>query len=339
MIRFTVAQFRTQALAALASLLALAVLLAITKSSYDTAVAGCAARGNCPELTRRFLNSGAALVPIIALVVILIPVVIGIFWGAPLVAREIETGTFRLVWTQSVTRTRWMAVKLGVGALASMVIAAICSLIVTWWFSPIDRAARNQFSVFDQRDIVPIGYAAFAFVVGVTAGVVIRRTVPAMATTLVAFVGARLAMTYWAGPHLFAPAVTNMALGSANGFGLGPGPSGPTTLLVDNPTIPNAWVISSQIVNATGHPPAIEFLDRSCPAVMAPQTSGGSPGSAFQTAFQDCISHLSANYHLAVTYQPASRYWALQWEETWIFVILALVLAGFCLLWTRSSRS
>ena len=339
MIRFALAQFRTQALSAFAALLALAVLLVMTKSSYDTAVAGCAARGNCSSLTTRFLNSGDALVPLIALVVILVPAVIGILWGAPLVAREIETGTFRLAWTQSVTRTRWMAVKLGVGALASMVVAAICSLMVTWWFSPIDRVNMNQFSVFDQRDIVPIGYAAFAFVFGVTAGVLIRRTVPAMATTLVAFVGARLAMTYWAGPHLFAAAVTSMALRSANGFGLGPGPSVPTTLLVDNPTIPNAWVVSSQIVNATGNPPAIEFLDRSCPAVVAPQTSGGSLGPAFQTAFQDCISHLSASYHLAVTYQPASRYWALQWDETSIFVVLALALAGFCLWWTRRRRS
>jgi hypothetical protein len=227
MIRFALAQFRTQALAAFAALLALAVLLAITKSSYDTAVAGCGTRGNCSSLTTRFLNSGDALVPLIALVVILVPAVIGIFWGAPLVAREIETGTFRLAWTQSVTRTRWMAVKLGVGALASMVVAAICSLMVTWWFSPIDRMNMNQFSVFDQRDIVPIGYAAFAFVFGVTAGVLIRRTVPAMAATLVAFVGARLAMTYWAGPHLFAPAVTSMALRSANGFGLGPAPRAP----------------------------------------------------------------------------------------------------------------
>ena len=71
-----------------------------------------------------------------------------------------------------------------------------------------------------------------------------------------------------------------------------------------------------------------------------PQTSGGSLGRpAFQTAFQECISHLSASYHLAVTYQPAGRYWALQWDETAIFVVLALALAGFCLWWTRRRRS
>ena len=71
------------------------------------------------------------------------PGIIGIFWGAPLVARELEAGTFRLAWTQSVTRTRWLAVKLGVVGLASMAVAGLLSLMVTWWASPLDRANMN----------------------------------------------------------------------------------------------------------------------------------------------------------------------------------------------------
>jgi hypothetical protein len=77
--------------------------------------------------------------------------------------------------------------------------------------------------VFDQRGIVTIGYAAFAFVLGVTAGVLIRRTLPAMAT-LGAFVAARLAMTYWVRPHLIAPDHTRMALRSAADLSFEPGP-------------------------------------------------------------------------------------------------------------------
>jgi len=53
----------------------------------------------------------------LGLVVLVVPALIGVFWGAPLIARELETGTFRLAWTQSVTRTRWLAVKLGVVVL------------------------------------------------------------------------------------------------------------------------------------------------------------------------------------------------------------------------------
>ena len=99
------------------------------------------------------------------------PALIGIFWGAPLIARELETGTYRLAWTQIVTRRRWLAVKLGVVGLASVAVAGLLSLMVTWWSSPIDRRTSNSsVAIFALRDIAPIGYAAFAFAVGVTAG-------------------------------------------------------------------------------------------------------------------------------------------------------------------------
>ena len=64
--------------------------------------------------------------------VVLVPGIIGIFWGAPLVARELEAGTYRLAWTQSITRTRWLATKLGVVGLLSMVAAGLLSLMATW---------------------------------------------------------------------------------------------------------------------------------------------------------------------------------------------------------------
>lgn len=104
------------------------------------------------------------------------PGILGIFWGAPLLAREVETGTFRLAWTQSVTRTRWLAIKLAVIALTSMALAGLLALMLTWWASPIDTVNMNRFApgVFDQRGIVAIGYAAFAFALGVTAGVLIE---------------------------------------------------------------------------------------------------------------------------------------------------------------------
>ena len=76
----------------------------------------------------------------LSLVSLLVPALIGIFWGAPLVARELEAGTFRLAWTQSVTRTRWLAVKIALVGLASVLAAGLLSLLVTWWSSPLDRS-------------------------------------------------------------------------------------------------------------------------------------------------------------------------------------------------------
>ena len=74
------------------------------------------------------------------------PPLLGIFWGAPLVARELEAGTHRLVWTQSVTRTRWLAVKLGVIGLAGMAVTGLVSLMVTWWAHPLDRVQIDQYA-------------------------------------------------------------------------------------------------------------------------------------------------------------------------------------------------
>jgi hypothetical protein len=71
------------------------------------------------------------------------PAVIGIFWGAPLIARELETGTFRLAWTQSITRTRWLAVKLALTGLVAMAVTEALGLMYGWWAAPIAQAAGS----------------------------------------------------------------------------------------------------------------------------------------------------------------------------------------------------
>src|ERR1700691_3724545 len=160
MICVTVRQFRVQALVAAAGLTVVAVVTAITGPHlvhlYDTSgITTCRAHGDCASITFAFLTNDAALGAWLNSIVLVVPALVGIFWGAPLVAREVETGTFRVAWTQSVTRTRWLAVKLGVVGLASMVVAGLCSLMVTWWSSPIDRVNMNRFTdaLFGERAI------------------------------------------------------------------------------------------------------------------------------------------------------------------------------------------
>jgi hypothetical protein len=349
-IRFTWVQSRTQTMVAIGALAAVAAVLAISGPHlvhlYDTSVASCAAHGDCQAVTAAFLRNDSTLRTWLGVLVIVTPGIIGIFWGAPLVAREVQAGTFRLAWTQSVTRTRWMAVKLGVIALASMAVAGLLSLMVTWWASPADRSGMNQFGLFDQRDMVPVGYAAFAFALGVTAGVVIRRTVPSMATALVAFVGARLAMIHWIRPYLIAPAHQDLAISSASIVGYGTntglfGLGGPNTLLLGSPNKPNAWIYSAQLVDKAGHAITTQFVAGACPSLVAGNRSpggasgGGGIGShsqaraAAQNALQDCAAKAAAKFHEVVTYQPASRYWVFQWYELAIVLGAALVLAGF----------
>ena len=282
-------------------------------------------------------------------ILLIAPALIGIFWGAPLVARELETGTYRLGWTQSITRRRWLAAKLGVVGLASVAVAGLLSLMLTWWSSPIDTANANRFgdAMFSLRDITPLGYAAFAFALGVTAGVLIRRTLPAMASTLVVFVAARLAEAQWVRPHLMSPVRSAMPFSTGNGIGFALTPSG-LQVMTNPPNIPNAWAISSEIVNNAGQAPTAAFMKSACPSLAngaqaGPaggarhvRVSGNGPGPQ---AFQDCVAKVAAKYHEVVTYQPASRFWAFQGMETAIFLVLALLLAGLCFWWVRHRLS
>ena len=144
------------------------------------------------------------------------------FWGAPLVARELESGTYRLAWTQSVTRRRWLSVRVALVGVAALAVAGLASWLVSWWFAPLDAVNLNRFdpSVFTTRGVVAIGYAGFAFALGVAAGALTRRTLPAMAATLLGFVAARIAFTFWVRPHLLAPkdVLVPLTLGKGVGF-------------------------------------------------------------------------------------------------------------------------
>src|SRR3984893_3333002 len=169
------------------AIIALAAVLAVTTASFVW--------GRTDTTIRLWLSVFAVVVPGL----------LGAFWGAPLVAGELESGSFRLVWTQDISRARWLAARLAVTGLAAMATAGLASWLITWWAGPLDRAGLDQFGSFDSRDIVPVGYAAFAFALGVLLGALLRRTVPAMAATLVVFTAARLAFRLLGRPALLPP--------------------------------------------------------------------------------------------------------------------------------------
>ena len=203
---------------------------------------------------------------------LVVPAIVGVFWGAPLVARELEAGTHRLAWNQTVTRTRWLAVKVGLTGLVALAGVAVLTLVLTWWAGPIDTAIssgqrehQGLFGVprmapptFGTRGIVPIGYTAFAFALGVTAGTVIRRTVPAMAVTLAVFVAVQIVMPTWVRPHLSPTQLTttitadNLRGMSVAGGGPGVVPTGPVQQVSVEIDSPGAWVISNRTIDAAG---------------------------------------------------------------------------------------
>jgi hypothetical protein len=350
MIRFAWLQSRAQAVIALGALAVAVVVLAMTGPHlvhvYNHTVANCAAHGDCDIVRSTFLKTDKHLRASLDILVIVLPGIIGIFWGAPLAAREFETGTYRLAWTQSVTRTRWLAVKLAVVGTTAVVVVGLFSLMVTWWARPIDKVNANRFSPpsFDERGIVAIGYVAFAFALGVTIGLLVRRTIPAMATTLGAFVFAWLAFIQWIRPNLMAPLHRTVAL-EASRVGFGRRNDGPFFLQPDPPNIPNAWIYSTHIVDKAGHALTPQVLVSTCPSLGTDLAPGPPPGVGngvrvqappdAKAALTHCVEKIATKYHEVVAYQPARNYWAFQWIELAIFIGAALALGAFCLWWVR----
>jgi hypothetical protein len=358
MIVFSWRQFRSQAIVGMAGLVVVAIVLAVTGphlvSVYDTALAACKASGGQSSACNNPVSSAYGGLRIAVTVLVLaVPALIGMFWGAPLIAHELETGTFRLAWTQSVSRLRWMLVKLGLVGLASMLVAALVSLMASWWLSPVDKADPNRFgpSSFALHGFVPGGYALFAFALAATVGLLMRRTLPAMAVALAGFIGARLAVTYWIRPHYISPATLTLPLSQASvGFGF-EGPGSTAQIMAQPPGIPNAWVMSANVVDTAGQAPTSSTISSLCPnlptARPPPQSIRGGGGilgrkasiaqesQQAQQVFNHCLSTLSEKYHAVVSYQPANRFWTFQTIETALFVVLALALAGGCAWWIR----
>ena len=151
------------------------------------------ANGRCSDAARTFFGSYQNAV-FAGLLLLVLPMLAGMFWGAPLVAREIEHGTHRFVWTQGVSRLRWATTKIGLVSLAVLLITAIYAAMLTWWITPVVETSGQRFGYvfFDIHGIVVFGYMLFALALGIFAGAVTGRLLPAMAATVVGFIGTRL---------------------------------------------------------------------------------------------------------------------------------------------------
>ncbi|MFE1147662.1 transporter [Streptomyces albidoflavus] len=332
MIWLTWRQFRTQAAVLFAAVAVLAATLAVTG----------------PQLADLYRTAGSSLLDQVSsadqtlyytglLVVLAVPAVIGMFWGAPLISRELETGTHYLAWNQGVTRTRWLATKLGLGAAASMAAAGLTSLAVSWWSSPIDRAVNGGGATdtyfprldpvaFAARGVAPMSHAAFAFVLGVALGLVIRRTLPAMATTFTLYAAVQIVVPMWIRSHLAAADRTTVPI-EPDGAPISI-QDGARQIVAHLEEVPGAWVTSQQTLNAAGQPASVPSSFADCL-----RTESGPP--ALQQVDR-CVADLGAlGYQQQVTYQPAGNFWVLQWAETGLYLSLALALTGFCAWWIR----
>jgi hypothetical protein len=241
----------------------------------------------------------------------LVPGLIGVLLAAPFVG-ELEHGTYRLAWTQSITRRRWITSKLGLTIGAAVLVALLLVSLMTWWHTPLDHLnGRMDNSIYDTEGIVVFGYTLFALGLALAVGVVWRRTVPALVTAFGGYFAARIVTDTWLRQRLVTPLKATWLSRP------GPGGNGPASLN-------HAWVLSEGPSDKLGHPAIF-------PAGSCLQAAANHAKSVLIN--QNCSPNLSGYMH--AVYQPASHFWALQGIETGMFGGTALVLIAFAAWWTH----
>jgi ABC-type transport system involved in multi-copper enzyme maturation permease subunit len=246
-----------------------------------------------------------------------VPALIGAFVGAPVLARELESGSFRFAWTQGFGRWRWTLAKVvGLGAIVTAATGAI-TVLFSWYYQPYFPAGSqslyvsNQLPIgtsspfapglFDLRGVTFAAWTLAAFAVGVLAGALIRRVVPAIVATLVVYTGLAFAVGGFLRQHYLAPLVTRKL------------------------NIPDsAWVLSQQWFTKSGRTASQSVLTQvlqSAPGQLFGK--GGVPKSV--TVWQYLAHH---GFTQVTTYQPASRFWPFQWiEGGWLLALSVLLIA------------
>jgi ABC-type transport system involved in multi-copper enzyme maturation permease subunit len=288
-----------------------------------TAVEACrpVASSACRQVLNNFFGVYQPGVGITEGVLQLLPALIGAFAGAPILAREFETGTFRFAWTQGIGRTRWVIAKLVPLAFILTGVAVLVGFLFSWYYQPLIEAGDNNGqlfpTVFDLSGVALAGWTLIGFALGVFAGAIIRKVVPAMFVTLAAWAALAALTGTFLRAHYIAPLVSN-------------------SLTEPHP----AWILSQNWIN-NGQPATLDAINRTLAAIDARADSFQifSPGPS-TPANVDPFKYLTQHgYTLLTTYQPDSRFWAFQWiEGGWLLALSLLMLgATVCLVRRRAN--
>jgi ABC-type transport system involved in multi-copper enzyme maturation permease subunit len=242
-----------------------------------------------------------------------LPALIGAFVGAPVLAREMESGTLRFAWTQGIGRWRWTLAKLvGLGVVTAAAAGAL-GILMSWYYAPyfstnaqamslLQRFPTSPFApgLFDLHGVTFAVWTLTAFAIGVLAGILIRRVVPAIAATLVAYAALAFAVGGFLRAHYLTPLVVDT---------------------MSSP--PGAWIIGEQWVKG-GRPVSQSVIDQVLQNGPAPVYGKGGIPKSFDT-----MHYLAQHgYTQLATYQPATRFWPFQWiEGGWLLALSVLLIA------------
>jgi hypothetical protein len=232
----------------------------------------------------------------------LLPGLVGVALAAPIIL-DLESGTYRLAWTQSITRGRWLTTRLTLATVTALAVAGLFAVLFTWYRAPLDRVyGRFDGTSFDLEGTVSLGYVLFALGLGLAVGVLWRRTAPAVIASFLGYVACRLFVDGWLRQRLVTPM---SATWSINARG---------------PNLNNDWVLSSGVSNRAGHLFGGSFA--------ALQACGRIAFKGEKVLNAKCLARHGAGYNHAV-WQPDSRFWEFQGIETALFAGLGLLLIAF----------
>jgi hypothetical protein len=239
----------------------------------------------------------------VCFILLLIPPLVGVFVGAPVLARELETGTFRFAWTQGCGRLRWAVAKLALLAIAVTAAAGAFSLLFSWYYQPFFAARFDGVlapQLFVLRGVDYAAWALLAFSLSAIAGALIRRTVPAMAASLAAWAGLYLATVLKLRQHYQTPLLTK---GSPSYY---------------NPP----WVVSTWYTGPNGATVGQQTIRNVMAYAPASVRNSRNPNAA--------SAYLTAHHYTQWTsYHPESRYWHFQLiEGGWLLVLSVILLAA-----------
>jgi ABC-type transport system involved in multi-copper enzyme maturation permease subunit len=297
--------------------------------AYQQALANCAlnpATPSCTDLAGNLFSTNFDLLlqHLVPLTMTFLPLVLAMFWGAPLLAREYAEGTNSLVWTQSVSRRRWLTVKLLWVLVATALFVAAFSALTTWWSDTFNALNQSRFAAgFSTQDIVPVAYALFAISLGILLGAWFKKTMVAVGVVLALYIALVIIVV----PQFVRPAYMSPITVTAS--------MGPNAIDSKIPT--NSWLVSNSIVDKNGHIfNRLEFPDMpsQCQALIQQAQSTSDGHSVIRTgpkaipgdAIDNCLNN--AGFHQVAKYQPANRYWPFQWIETGLFLALAALAIG-----------
>lgn len=294
--------------------------------AYQQALANCRqnpATPSCSDLPSTLFQSSTTYVilRLISIAILFLPALFGIFWGAPFLAKEYNEGTNSLAWTQSVSRRKWLTVKLIWVLVATAVFVGAFAALNTWWSKTPNALDMNRFNFafFGSQGIVPVAYGLFTVAAGIMLGAWFRKTMVAVGVTLGLFVAlVMIAVPNFIRPHYMAPVTVTAQMGPNSIESKLP--KGAYLLLTRNIVDGNGNTVGDIFPAA---PPQCQQI------IQQMQQSNGHGGIILKEApgngdpIDTCLN--KAGWHQVATYQPSYRYWDFQRIEAGIYLGLTAI--------------